>query len=293
MIMEMENLEAVLREKEEEAARFRSDNALILRHYMSEQGKLAEVEESLRYARHLHNALLPDESQLRQLFGESFAINLPKKTLGGDFYWMARCGSRYILALADCTGHGIPGALMSVLGLSLFNQVVIEERTFEPSHILRRIDYKMRLTFQHAEVNNRHGYDGMDVGLCAIDPAERKITFAGAMRPLFIYGNNGCQVLRPSRYPIGGLRLEQDRTYPSQQLQYEEGDMLYLFSDGWPDQFGGKEGRKLTVARLRELLGTFARYPAAQQKEQLHEMFILWKGSCEQTDDALLLGLRL
>ncbi|TND08226.1 MAG: response regulator with CheY-like receiver, AAA-type ATPase, and DNA-binding domain [Bacteroidetes bacterium] len=282
---------------EAETALYRSDNALILKHYIAEQHKLADVEESLRYARHLHNALLPDETQMRQLFGEAFALNLPKKTISGDFYWMTKAGGRYIIALADCTGHGIPGALMSVLGLSLLNQVVIEERTFEPSHILRRIDYKMRLTFQHAEENNRHGYDGMDIALCTIEPGERKITFAGAMRPLYLFGKNGFNMLRPSRYPIGGLRLEQDRTYPSQELHYENGDMLYLFSDGWSDQFGGpydgQGGRKLTIKRLREILGMFCHLPPAEQKEQLHEMFIFWKGAYEQTDDAMLIGLKL
>lgn len=278
---------------EAETARYRADNALLLRHYMEEQHRLTEVADSMRYARHLHDALLPDEQQLRQLTSDAFVLNLPRETLSGDFFWMTRAGSRLIIALADCTGHGIPGALMSVLGLSLLNQVVLEERTYEPSHILRRLDYKMRLTFQHTDANARQGYDGMDVALCTIDYAEAKISFSGAMRPVYFSSGGKLSVFRSARYPIGGLRIESDRTYPSQTFRFSKGDMLYLFSDGMVDQFGGPFSRKLTPRRLRFLLEQLGHLSAAEQKQQLHEMFVLWKGMQEQTDDALMLGVRL
>lgn len=279
--------------RKDNLGRYKTENALLLKHYMAEQHRIAALEESMRYARHLHNALLPDESQLRQTTGEAFALNLPKETLGGDFYWCARAGKKTIIAMADCTGHGIPGALMSVLGISLLNQIVLEERTFEPAHILRRLDYKMRLTFKHTEEQSRSGYDGMDIALCVIDTFDRTINFAGAMRPLY-YVSNGKTTIYPGvRYPIGGLRLEGQRTYPGISFDAGTGDMIYLFSDGMADQFGGDRGRKLTPVRLRGLLETIAHLPAEQQKQQLHELFILWKGTNEQTDDAMILGIRL
>jgi len=283
----------LIREKvQAETSRYQSDNVLLLRHYMAGQARMAEVADSMRYARHLHDALLPDELQLRQLTGEAFALNLPKDTLSGDFFWFTRAGSKLVIALADCTGHGVPGALMSVLGLSLLNQVVLEERTYEPSHILRRLDYKLKLTFQHSGDSERKSYDGMDIALCTVDYAEGKLHFAGAMRPAYIAGEQ-LRILKGARYPIGGLRLEADRTYASQSVPFEKGEMLYLFSDGIVDQFGGNEGRKFTPRRLRTLLQEAVSKPTSVQKQRLHESFVLWKGMQEQTDDAMIIGVRL
>lgn len=280
--------------RKESIVRYKAENALLLKHYLAEQHRISELQESMRYARHLHNALLPDESQLRQTVGDGFALNLPKDTLSGDFYWCTRAGKKIIIALADCTGHGIPGALMSVLGISLLNQIVLEERTFEPSHILRRLDYKLRLTFKHTEEQSRFGYDGMDISLCVLDTVDQTVSYAGAMRPLYHVSNNKTAIYSGARYPIGGLRLEtHQRTYPGNVFRIAEGDMLYMFSDGIVDQFGGGEDRKFTPKRLRSLLETISTLPAAQQKQQLHEMFILWKRSNEQTDDAMILGIRL
>lgn len=279
--------------RNESVVRYKAENALLLKHYLAEQQRISGLQESLRYARHLHNALLPDESQLRQTAGDAFALNLPKETLSGDFYWCARAGKKIIVALADCTGHGIPGALMSVLGISLLNQIVLEERTYEPSHILRRLDYKMRLTFKHTEEHNRSGYDGMDIALCVIDTLSNTIQYAGAMRPLYLLSNSRTIVYPGARYPIGGLRLESQRTYPGISFEAGAGDMIYLFSDGMVDQFGGDRGRKFTPGRLRNLLEGIAHLPAEQQKQQLHELFIIWKRHNEQTDDAMILGIRL
>lgn len=279
--------------RKESIVRYKAENALLLKHYLAEQHRISELQESMRYARHLHNALLPDESQLRQTAGDAFALNLPKDTLSGDFYWCARAGRKIIIALADCTGHGIPGALMSVLGISLLNQIVLEERTYEPAHILRRLDYKMRLTFKHTEEQNRSGYDGMDIALCVIDTFDRTIQYSGAMRPLYFVCNGKTIVYPGVRYPIGGLRLESQRTYPGTSFSAATGDMIYLFSDGMADQFGGDRGRKFTPVRLRGFLESIAHLPVEQQKQQLHELFILWKGANEQTDDAMILGIRL
>jgi serine phosphatase RsbU (regulator of sigma subunit) len=266
---------------------------LLMRQYMAEQQRVSEVEDSIRYARHLQNALLPSENNLREMGGDVFLINSPRNVLSGDFSWYTRSGSRLILCVADCTGHGIPGALMSVLGLSLLNQVVLEERSYDPSHILRRIDEKMRVAFQHAEDAPRSTYDGMDIALCSIDLAARKLSFAGAMRPCWLMREGELIEMAGSRYPIGGMRIEGERQYPATEIDFTPGDLIYMFTDGYTDQFGGADNKKLGRGRLRELLKKIHKLPAKQQKDQLQELFLLWRGLNEQTDDATMIGLRL
>ncbi|MDQ3109443.1 MAG: serine/threonine-protein phosphatase [Bacteroidota bacterium] len=272
---------------------YRNDNIRIVQQYMKEQSKRIELDESIRYASRLQRALLPSENELRGISKESFLLSIPRNELSGDFSWYTRSGSKIIIAVADCTGHGIPGALMSVLGLSLLNQVVLEERCYEPSHILRRIDERMRLTFQHSEETQRDTFDGMDIGLCMIDTVAMKLTFSGATRPCWLILDGKLLEIKGSRYPIGGMRLEETREYPSTEINYSAGDQLYLFTDGYSDQFGGKDDKKVTKGRLRQLIEMIKGFSVDQQKEQLHEFFLLWKGSREQTDDVTLLGMKL
>lgn len=276
-----------------ETDRYKKDNLLLARSYMAEQVRMNEIDESIRYARHLQSALFPSEASLATVCEESFLISQPREMLNGDFCWSTRIGGKIILAVADCTGHGIPGALMSVLGLSLLNQVVLEERNYNPSHILRRVDEKMRISFQHTEFVNRNSFDGMDMALCLIDYPNSKIQFAGAMRPFWIFQNKKLKELNGSRYPIGGLRLEENRNYPATEIDFSPGDFIYLFTDGFTDQFGGPSNKKITRARLRKLVEEIASLPAKQQKEQFLEFFLLWKAEKEQTDDVTMIGMRL
>lgn len=276
-----------------ETDRYKKDNLLLARSYMAEQVRMNEIDESIRYARHLQSALFPSEANLINLNEDSFLISQPRDILNGDFCWTTRIGGKIILAVADCTGHGIPGALMSVLGLSLLNQVVLEERNYHPSHILRRVDEKMRISFQHTEFINRNSFDGMDIALCLIDYSDSKIQYAGAMRPFWISQNGKLKELNGSRYPIGGLRLEDKREYLSTEFDFSRGDFIYLFTDGFTDQFGGPANKKITRARLRQLVEYVSHLPAKQQKEQFMEFFLLWKGENEQTDDATMIGMRL
>lgn len=276
-----------------EAARYKSDNTLLFRHYLNGQNRLNEINESIRYARHIQQALFPDEHHLQNLLPDSFLFAMPKEELTGDFAWCTRSGNKVVVAVADCTGHGIPGAMMSILGLSLLNQVVLEERCYEPSFILTRIDEKMRYAFEHSTVVSPTAYDGMDVAVCCIDYTTQTVTFAGAMRPGWIVQQNSIIELQGSRYPIGGLRLESRRTYDATEIAFEKGSMLYLFSDGYSDQFGGVNEKKISRGRLKKLINLINTYSVKEQKDQLLEFFLLWKGSYVQTDDVTFLGIRL
>jgi serine phosphatase RsbU (regulator of sigma subunit) len=267
----------------------RKDNVLLFKHYIDAEHRLNEIEESIRYAKNIQNALFIREEGFRDIFPNSFYFTSAKEQLTGDFAWATRIGNKSIVVVADCTGHGIPGAMMSILGLSLLNQVVLEERCYEPSFILRRIDEKMRTAFGVSS-NLRTGFDGMDIAVCCIDASTKSITFAGAMRPMWIVRNAVINQYPGSRYPIGGLRIENHRVFPQTTIDYVEGDMLYLFTDGYSDQFGGEKGKKISRGRLKVLAKLISAYSPKQQKEQLLEF---WKGSAPQTDDATFVGVRL
>lgn len=270
----------------------RKDNVLLFRHYIDGQHRLSEIEESIRYATNIQKALFIQEEGLRDIFPDSFYFTNAKEQLTGDFTWATRVGQKSIVAVADCTGHGIPGAMMSILGLSLLNQVVLEERCYEPSFILRRIDEKMRTAFGSTS-NFRSGFDGMDISVCCVDNTTQSITFAGAMRPMWIVRNAVINQYSGSRYPIGGLRMESSREFPQTTIEYKSGDMLYLFTDGYSDQFGGLHGKKISRGRLKVLVQLICDYSLPQQKEQLLEFFHYWKGTTPQTDDATFVGIRL
>jgi len=276
-----------------EDEKYKSDNTLLFRHYIQGQTRLNEIQESIRYAQHIQKALFPDENNLRNILSESFLFAIPKEDLTGDFAWVTRSGHKVIVAVADCTGHGIPGAMMSILGLSLLNQVVLEERCYEPSFILRRIDEKMKHSFEHSSVSSPLAYDGMDISVCCIDYSTGKISFAGAMRPAWIVSGDSIHELKGSRYPIGGLRLEGPRLYAGTEIEFQPGSMLYLFTDGYTDQFGGLHEKKISRGRLKKLVQMINHLPMKEQKEQLLEFFVLWKGAQVQTDDVTLMGVRL
>lgn len=288
-VVEFEESEQILSAE----VKYRSDNTLLFRHYLEGQKRLNKINESIRYAKHIQQALFPDENHLKNILPESFLFALPKEELTRDFTWFTRIGSKIIVAVADCTGHGIPGAMMSILGLSLLNQVVLEERCYEPSFILRRIDEKMRYAFEHSSIASPSAYDGMDLALCCIDYSNHTLTFSGAMRPGWITHNNSLLELNGSRYPIGGLRLELQRRYEATVIEFDKGDMLYLFTDGYSDQFGGLHDKKISRGRLKKLINLIGGYTPKEQKEQLLEFFLFWKGSTVQTDDATFLGIRL
>jgi serine phosphatase RsbU (regulator of sigma subunit) len=271
------------------------ENQLLIRHYMDSQLRMMEMNDSLRYAHHLQNAMLPGESRLRELAGDAFLLNIPRNTLSGDFCWCSRNGSLLIIAVADCTGHGVPGALMSILGLNLLNRAVIDEGLTNPSEILRAVDNRMQETFaRNGDAPAQHGYDGMDIGLCVIDTEKQLIHFAGAIRPLFIVKNGSLTEINGSRFPIGGLRLDAERNFLQHTISYSPGDHLYVFSDGYTDQFGGPNGKKFSRERMRKLVqsASEAKHPDAR-KQQFHECHVLWRGDLEQTDDILVVGVKL
>ncbi len=258
--------------------------------------KSAELNDSIIYAKRIQEGMMLKEKHLFRLFPESFLLFKPKDIVSGDFYWFTKINNKTLIAVADCTGHGIPGAFMSVLGISLLNQIVIEEKNTDVSFILQRLDHKLKKAFSYSMDlidEERHPYDGMDIALCCIDQENNTLTFSGALRPIYHISDTVFNKYDGSRYPIGGLRIEDERKYEPQVITFKKGDRLFLSSDGYADQFGGPKGKKFMVKILKETLIRTSKYSIHTQKMELERMHNEWKNNTEQTDDILLIGLQL
>lgn len=257
--------------------------------------KANELNKSIIYAKRIQEGMMLKEKHLLRLFPESFILFEPKDIVSGDFYWFTRIGNKVVIAAADCTGHGIPGAFMSVLGISLLNQIVIEEGQTDTSLILQRLNHKLKKAFAYSNelIDGSNYNDGMDVSLCTIDTENRIIQFSGAFRSAYLLRQDELTELEGCKYPIGGAEFESERTYQSRLISYIHGDKLYLFSDGFADQFGGKDNRKLMIRTFREMLIRTGKNSMTTQFHELKRRFNEWKNNEEQTDDVMVIGLKL
>ncbi|CAN5560816.1 hypothetical protein BH10BAC1_BH10BAC1_08730 [soil metagenome] len=258
--------------------------------------KRDELNDSIIYAKRIQEGMMLKEKHLFRLFPKSFIHFKPKDIVSGDFYWFTQLNDKIIIAAADCTGHGIPGAFMSVLGISLLNQIVIEEKNTNVSSILQRLDHKLKKAFDYSNDfidEEKRPFDGMDIALCCIDYQSKFLTYSGAMRPMYHISNNELITIDGSHYPIGGLNLEFERKYESQSVNFKQGDHLYFCSDGFADQFGGPKDKKFMTRNFKKLLLKTSKLSMQTQQLELERIFGEWKNNYEQTDDVLVIGLTL
>jgi ligand-binding sensor domain-containing protein/serine phosphatase RsbU (regulator of sigma subunit) len=253
-----------------------------------------DITDSIRYAKNIQEAILPQLDVIAQEFPQSFILYMPKDIVSGDFYWFAKRKNKRFLATADCTGHGVPGAFMSIIGNTILNEIVTEREILEPGEILNELHtgIKEALKQSNAEGERR---DGMDIALCAIEGDSNILEFAGANRPLWIFRGgrpDGMEVVKPNKFPIGGLEMEDKRKFTTNRIELNKGDMMYLTSDGYADQFGGAQGKKMMVKNFQKLLTEILHLPLASQQEILRKHFVDWKGDQEQVDDVLVIGFR-
>ncbi len=246
--------------------------------------------DSIRYASRIQEAILPRREEIDRVFPDNFILYKPRDIVSGDFYWFARCEGRAVLAVVDCTGHGVPGAFMSVMGHSLLNQIVNGQQIVEPGQILTQLNNEVRRMLKQMQ-SDSDSRDGMDVGLISVDLENRIIEYAGANRPLFVAQGGRVEALQADRYPIGGVLTPEH--YTTQALRWSPGMTLYLTTDGYADQFGGPQRRKFLNRRLQELLQQTAHLPLPAQQAALEVAFDEWKGDNRQLDDILVIGLRL
>ncbi len=253
------------------------------------EGKNKLITASIEYAQTIQQALLPDEAFLKRILPEHFILYHPKDIVSGDFYWVRRLDDQVMIAAVDCTGHGVPGAFMSILGISFLNEVVSEGGICCASDVLERLRNKVKSALGQTEPTGQR--DGMDMSLVMYNPLRKELQYAGAYNPLYLVRDDRLQEYKADRQPVAIHYRE--RPFTNHTIPLRPGDMFYLFSDGFADQMGGEEEKKLMSGRFKSWLEEIAHLPANDQKKILEERFTAWKGNVEQTDDILVIGVKV
>lgn len=258
---------------------------------ISEKNK--DITDSITYARRIQQSVLPDEDVLFSNVIDAFIFYQPRDIVSGDFYWFRKEGSRLYVACADCTGHGVPGALVSVIGVNLLEQIVTAKKSISTGELLDQL-HRMMYVALHKDSLARGSTDGMDIGVLCIDTAANKVEFSGASRPLFHYTGKTLTQVKGERYSIGGVReVESASMFKTNEFSLEKGDAFYLFTDGYADQFGGRDGKKFMSKKFFELIATNTDTEMKVQQTMLDRAFKSWKGSNAQVDDVLVIGVRV
>lgn len=252
--------------------------------------KNREVTDNIVYAQRIQSAILPDRKLIAQSFADSFVLYMPKDIVSGDFYSFFLKNDRAIVVAADCTGHGVTGAFMSMIGSSLLNQIIIEKGVTQPSLILDELHLAVIHSLRQSE-NESH--DGMDVAICAFDVQCNSLEYAGANRPLWLMKNNELQTIKADKVPIGGTQIFRTENYTNHTIALSPSDTIYIFTDGYADQFGGENGKKMMTAKFKELLLSIQQLTMQEQETTLKEFFMNWKNNHEQVDDVLVMGMRV
>jgi len=290
-----------LLEAQKEEIQVQNENLTIKNKFIEEQRRILELKnrdilDSINYAERIQKAMLPDVGHLDHFFSESFILHLPKDIISGDFYWIKHIKNQLteviIIAVADCTGHGVPGALMSMLGIATLNEVSMRKDVYSAAALLDALRTNVLNAFNNKSDESRPVQDGMDIGLCVFYPREKKLQFSGANRSIVQIGKSGFFEYRGDKMPIGS-KLGHYRDFVNQEIKFEKGDSFYMFTDGYSDQFGGSSNKKIYSKHFKVLLNSIFNYPMKQQNEMLLEFYQTWKGSNNQIDDVLVLGFRL
>jgi len=249
-----------------------------------------KIKASINYAKRIQEALLPNLMKVREVLPESFVLFKPRDVVSGDFFWFSVQNGKVFIAALDCTGHGVPGAFMSMIGNELLNEAIIRMKIDRPEEILYHIHKGVRRDLRQYETDNR---DGMDMSIVVIDQEAQELVYAGAKSPLIYIQDGEMQMFKGDAFPVGGEQRERRRVFTAHTIKIDKPTVFYQFSDGYQDQFGGPEGRKFMNRRLRELL--FERYskPALDQKEILEGVLKRWMGNVRQLDDILLIGAKV
>ena len=271
--------------------RFKQKANLILEKQKEEiQLKNVLITDSIDYAQTIQEAVLPTRQEIQEMIPDSFVLYKPKATVSGDFYWLGQVNERLVCAVADCTGHGVPGAFMSLLGYNMLENAVKDLQTAKPAYILNTLNEEVnnRLAGDELEEDSKHG---MDISLISIDKKTKLLEFAGAHNSIYIVRANELIELKADKMGIGGKQKE---GFTDQQLQLQKGDMIYLFTDGFPDQIGGRNRKKFFYRPFKDLFLEISILPPEEQRKRLDEAHTNWMGvKMDQTDDILIMGIRV
>lgn len=265
--------------------------------------KNREISDSIIYAKRIQNAMLPAENIFQKIFSDYFLIYKPKDIVAGDFYWIEEVDGKILVAAADCTGHGVPGALVSSVCYNALNKAVFEYKLTDPGKIL---DLTRQFVIEQFSKTEEKVKDGMDISFASFDKATGEIIWAGANNPLWYFQNDELKIIPSNKQPIG--ITENPSLFISHKIKLSQGDCFYLFTDGFADQFGGHEiysgqmvdaerglGKKFKYKRMKEIIlaNSNKTTSMSEQKNILNKAFENWKGNLEQVDDILIIGIRI
>lgn len=254
------------------------------------QNKNKKITESINYAKRIQTAILPNTRLINRALPDSFILYKPRDVVSGDFPWFVQIKDEIFIAAVDCTGHGVPGALLSLIGYFLLNDIVRSRKITEPGKILDLLDEGVTTTLRQDE--DATTKDGMDIALCKINVAEGEVEYAGAHRPLYIMKNGVMDEIKGNKFPIGGGIFKNQTNFTNTKVKLEKGDSIYFSSDGFPDQFGGTEGRKFGPKRIREIVERVHSLPMNEAINTFDQEWEAWRGETKQTDDVLLIGIK-
>lgn len=249
-----------------------------------------KITESINYAKRIQAAILANSGLINRALPDSFILYKPRDVVSGDFPWFVQIRNEIFIAAVDCTGHGVPGALLSLVGYFLLNDIVRSRRITDPGKILDLLDEGVSTTLRPDEASGSK--DGMDISLCRINPEQREVLYAGAHRSLYIMRNDELVEIKGNKFPIGGGIFKNQTNFTTHPVKLNSGDSIYFGSDGFCDQFGGPKGRKFGTRQLREIIGKVHDLPMKEAAMVFEHAWETWKSDQKQTDDVLLVGVK-
>ncbi len=304
--IQLRNLKSVfeIEKAQNEAEIHKLKNIELKKAYEQIEAQNKSIIDSIEYAKRIQEAILPPTEEIEKYSEHSFIYYAPKDIVSGDFYWIEMIGNhedediadlekekKVILSAIDCTGHGVPGAFMVVMANSLLNEIIIENKITDPAEILTRLDAKVISALHQNTKQQDNSNDGMDLGLICIDILRHQLVFSGARSSLYQVRDNQINEFKGSKFPVGSVQYK-EKIFQTIEIPIQSGDMYYLSTDGFQDQFGGEENRKYMKRNFRDYLLSISHLDMDSQKKHLHKEFKHWKGSHEQTDDVLVIGVK-
>jgi len=253
--------------------------------------KNRDITASIEYAKYIQQAILPKKERIAESFKDSFLLLLPKDLVSGDFYWFQTFGDYSVLVMADCTGHGVPGGFMSMMGAEMLNQILSDPKVVDAGDALSQIDMRIRNNLNQVG-SKRQQNDGMDIALCFFDLKKGTMQFSGANRPLVRVRDNELTMIKPNRFGVGGA-TDIEKTFTTEELTIQKGDSYYMYSDGYPDQFGGPKNKKFMRKRLNKLILEQSSLSMDKQEKNFLSIFYNWKGDVDQIDDVCFIGVKI
>jgi serine phosphatase RsbU (regulator of sigma subunit) len=256
--------------------------------YLLEQQQ-KDVISSIQYAQRIQESILPDVSKLKKYFAGAFVLYKPRDYVSGDFYWTTRQGDNIFIAVADCTGHGVPGAMMAIMGNAFLNNTVRKHSFIDCDTILYELDREIQVNLNQKKNGAR---DGMDISIIRLNIVTKELQFSGAMRGIFVFHKNELHEIRAAKYPLGFFD-DIEKQFFNTEITLNKGDRIYLTTDGYADQFGGENDKKFNKKQFRELLYALKEMPMDEQQHYVDYVLQNWQQQTEQTDDVTVFGLEI